>query len=269
MVASEKVDPSKGYKGMEPKCVKCGASVDPFVHRVRHGYCTACHEADAKKKSSKLTAALEAIQKLAVTFQDYKKEHPGTKKKPTDEMFTDPDNLNEGDVFARKSKDGEEHYARVIHKQPGERGFMYHRSDKEGNPLPREDYDSPRNHLMHSNMLLGDKVKKVGNKPLEKVPFTHQGKDYSYNKTGDEGIDAAMAHHDNRWKLFSEHATPRQKGVYSRNENVNNHMGNANFVNKFHEHMRGGGKPEDFRLTKKKPVVSSIEEISEWLYKNG
>jgi len=216
----------------------------------------------------KLLFAVDSVTKLAETFEHYKKEHPGTKKTKSDEMFTDPDNLKEGDVFAR-SRNGQESYGRVIHKQDGERGFMYHRSDKDGNPLPREDYDSPRNHVNHSNMLLGDKVKHVGNKPVEKVELKHGGKDYSYNKTGDEGIDAAMAHHDNRWKLFSDHATNRHKGVYSRNENVNNHMGNAKMVDKFHEHVRNGGDPKDFRMTKKKSALEQVEDVAAWFYVNG
>jgi hypothetical protein len=42
-------------------CKECGKAVDPFIHKVRHGYCTACHEAIPAKRQALLVAAPAAL----------------------------------------------------------------------------------------------------------------------------------------------------------------------------------------------------------------
>lgn len=142
---------------------------------------------------------------------------------------------------------------------------MFHKSDEKGN-LKKNEHQTARDVTQHSNMLFG-KAKKIGEKPLEKESVTRGGKEYVSHKSGDPGVDEVMAAHDGRHELFKDHAPALHKGKYDSNEQENKHSENYKMEGKFFDHMKGGGKPEDFRMTKKKSSLDNVVESLELLVK--
>ena len=172
-----------------------------------------------------------------------------------------------GDVVkVRDRKGGGEHHVRVIHPEKGGGGFYYHHSDSKGNLPPDQKHwhdntdTSGANFVNHSNMLFGGDHEKVGHKPMESKGSVGE---HSWAKTGHKKIDDYMGNLDGRHKIFQKHATSRQKGVFTRNENANRHSRNGEMVGKFAEHMASGADPKEFRMKK-----SELDEMVD-LVKGG
>lgn len=147
-----------------------------------------------------------------------------------------------------RHSDGHYHIRVISRDRHKERnlGFMYHSSDEHGN-VGNDPYT---NNPFHSNMLLSVKHEKVGHAPLEQKQAKAGDKTYTWHLTGNKKIDDRMAHHDERYNLFQDHASPRLRGTYSRNENENRHQRNGEIVHQFANHMAEHGKADNFKLKK-------------------
>lgn len=99
--------------------------------------------------------------------------------------------------------------------------------------------------VAHSNLLLGEKVEKIGHKDLEK----HEAEGFEWYDSGNEKVDnEQMPHLDQRWALFNKLAPKKFQDLYSKQEDINYHAENALMIALFCDWIAEGHKPEDFTM---------------------
>jgi len=146
-----------------------------------------------------------------------------------------------GDIVKVTNKKGDTGYVVILMEKDG-RGFHYYPSDEQGKLNEDAIYGGLIN---HSNMFFReDELQIVGHVPVKEESF----KEFKWDATGNELIDAKLANVDDRVALFRKYAPARLHEEFKSNEAHNVHAENAEMLYEFAEHLARGGTPENFSI---------------------